>query len=158
MNVIRTMDATSHALDGKIYVIGGLAGAQELASVEIYDIATDAWSAAAAMNTSRALHASCVHNGMIYVFGGYTDDGDPNKYYSQGTATVERYDPALNTWVSRSPMPEVNWGMSCVTANDRIYLFGAAPTTGNTLNRYRVYNPLTDTWESSGTMPFVWGG
>jgi N-acetylneuraminic acid mutarotase len=158
MNITRSMDATSHALGGKIYVIGGLAGAQELASVETFDIATNAWSAAAAMNTSRSLHASCVHNGMIYVFGGYTDEGDPNIYYSRATATVERYDPALNTWVNRSPMPELNWGMACATANDRIYVFGGNNTSSNTLNMYRVYNPLTDTWESSGTMPFVWGG
>jgi N-acetylneuraminic acid mutarotase len=48
--------------------------------------------------------------------------------------------------------------MACATANDRIYVFGGNNTSSNTLNRYRVYNPLTDTWESSGTMPFIWGG
>src|SRR5688572_17711292 len=61
-------------LDGKIYVIGGFGGQQEL---EIYDPAVDRWSRGAAI--PRALHhAGAVGlNSKLYVIGGYANGWDP---------------------------------------------------------------------------------
>ena len=150
MSTARHQGATAHVLGGKLYVIGGeWSPTGEMASVETYTIATGTWSAASALSTSRSGHASCVHNGMIYAFGGFSQDSDPSTTHGLYVASVERYDPVLDTWVSRSPMPEANWGMACATVNDRIYVFGGRENASG----YRVYNPLTDIWESSGTMP-----
>lgn len=63
--------------DGKIYAIGGLYGAYyldpsaALATVEVYDTATDTWASETPMTTPRYLPKGALANGVIYAIGGY---------------------------------------------------------------------------------------
>jgi N-acetylneuraminic acid mutarotase len=82
--------ATS-ALDGKIYAIGGyvpnLPGHAGVATVEVYDPATDTWKTAPDMPTGRFAPRTSVVDGKIYVIGGM-DDWPGSAY-----RTVVAYDP-----------------------------------------------------------------
>ena len=82
---------TASIVDGKIYVIGGYVQegkrVKNLATIEIYDPATDRWSQAPDMLIGRSGHTTEVIDGQIYIFG-----GDSN--VAQGPLTsVEVYDP-----------------------------------------------------------------
>ena len=81
----------SSALNGKIYAIGGyvpgVSGHPGVVTVEVYDPATDTWTAAPEMPSGRFAPRSSVVDGKIYVIGGMGDW--PGSAYG----TVEVYDP-----------------------------------------------------------------
>jgi hypothetical protein len=64
-----------------------------LASTELFDPATNTWSAAAPMSAPRAAHtATLLKNGKVLVVAGRSTGGD--------STTAERYDPVRNAWSS----------------------------------------------------------
>lgn len=74
--------------NGKIYAIGGENATNYLATVEVYDPATNTWVRATSMPTTRnALGATAATSGKIYAMGGYNSTG-----YLK---TVEEYDPVV---------------------------------------------------------------
>ena len=82
---------TASVIDGKIYVIGGyVQEGQEyknLATIEIYDPATDHWTQEPNMLIGKSGHTTEVIDGQIYIFGGNSlVGGDP-------LTSVEVYDP-----------------------------------------------------------------
>lgn len=147
---------SSHVINDVLYVIGGEQGIGELASegygetasVMAYDINTNTWSNKKSLSVERSFHASCVFNGKIYVFGGFTEDGNLWYTHNLSLATVEMYDPATNTWTPKSSMPTNNWGMSCEVIDNKIYLIGGAYNeTG-----YEIYDPTSDSWSPGGSL------
>src|SRR5690349_21754739 len=60
---------------------------------------TNVWTARAAMPTARTAHAVGVVNGVIYAVGGTRDNIKP-------LATLQAYDPATNTWVTKAALPK----------------------------------------------------
>jgi hypothetical protein len=71
MPTARYRAAAATAPDGRIYVIGGKNGDGELNTVDIYNPATNTWSAGPAMSRGRdALAAALGGDGHIYAIGG----------------------------------------------------------------------------------------
>jgi hypothetical protein len=59
--------------DGQIYAIGGANGAEVLATVEVYNFGTKAWTPGPSMSTARQyLAAANGPDGGIYAIGGVT--------------------------------------------------------------------------------------
>jgi N-acetylneuraminic acid mutarotase len=82
---------------GKVLVAGGNSGVAT-ATAEIYDPATNAWSAAASMSIARFAHAATLlQSGQVLVTGGAQDG-------STISASAEVYDPLANTWTSVAAM------------------------------------------------------
>ncbi len=97
------------AVNGKVYVIGNLAGGSEVLE---YQPATDVWRVHAPMPSPRfdfGIHAS---SGLIYTFGG------------MGARTLEVYDPAADRWLKKRPMPIDNWCQVIAELNGRLYMIG----------------------------------
>jgi N-acetylneuraminic acid mutarotase len=146
------------ATDGKIYVIGGRsATAGLLHTVEIYDPLTNNWTTGADMPTQRdGLELVQANDGKIYAVGGRYLTSD--RYWA--TDAVEAYDPAGNTWETRSDMPTPRSGLGVALAsNGRIYACGGANTLvdGPYLvhTRYAAveeYDPTSDTWAKRAYM------
>jgi len=118
------------ALQGKLYAIGGRGGSAAIcapiATVEVYDPATNTWSQAASLNTARGGHAAGTLNGRIQVFGG---EGEST---SCGIiASAEEYDPASDAWSLLPAMLTPRHGTGGATIGDSIYLPGGALITGN---------------------------
>ncbi len=82
------------AYNGRIYLTGGNISLTRYRTLNIYDTATDSWSAGASMPAGRSGHASVQSNGKIYITGGYL---------SSETNTIYEYDPAIDTWSTVSP-------------------------------------------------------
>jgi len=136
------------AVNGKIYVIGGNAGhdgwGTSLATVEEYDPATDTWTKKIDMPTARDALGVAVVNGKIYAIGGDVVRG---RYKWDTLRTVEEYDPATNTWNSKSDMNRGRETFSAVAIDDKIYTVGAFTPYGE------MYDPVTDTWTKTTAMP-----
>ncbi len=83
---------TASVIDGKIYVIGGYVQEEKkyknLATIEIYDPATDRWTQEPDMLTGKSGHTTEVIDGQIYIFGGANSAG------GAPLTSVEVYDPS----------------------------------------------------------------
>ncbi len=140
--------ATAQALDGRIYVAGGIdpSGAS-VSTVEAFDSGSGHWDPAAPMGTRRDNPGSAALDGMLYVFGGRTRDADGTEV--NGTlATVEMYDPATDSWTARAPMPTGRRTMAVGTLNGRAQLIGGErkPSPPGTFAANEEYDPQADTW------------
>ena len=82
---------SAHALDGKLYAIGGMQIGIPMKKVEVYDPQTDSWTTAQSMNTTRLQFGSGVLDNQIYVFAGALDDED-------ALYDTRKYDPPTDVW------------------------------------------------------------
>jgi hypothetical protein len=130
------------AVDGKIYVFGGLTVAGVVTNVvQIYDIANNTWDdKKTVMPTPRADAIAGVVGGQIAVMGGF----DP--VLGVNLDVTELYDPLTNSWSSGPsvgfPMPEpVSEMAQGVTYDSRgIFLIGSGPdgTSGSAVFMLQV--------------------
>lgn len=100
----------SAVVDGRIYAIGGQirhdTNPVDLATVDVYDPARDAWTAVAPLPAPRSHFeaATFVHRGAIVIVGGRDD----MRFYPlsrAGLANVTRYDPARDAWTELPTLP-----------------------------------------------------
>lgn len=88
-------------IPGPRVLLEGGAGTGD-ATAEIYDPATNRWTAAASMTTARTYHAAAAFKtgaaaGKVIVAGGTNAGGD--------TSLAEIYDPLTNKWAATTAMP-----------------------------------------------------
>lgn len=148
---------------GKAYVFGGGAQLQPggpnwvpINNAWEYDPATDTWKALAPMPTARGAAVAAEVGGKIYVIGGASVHPGAKIVGLSATTphrslgTNEMYDPATNTWESRSPMPTSRNHAAIGVVNGKIYVLGgrlgsvfvnASPT-----DVVEEYDPATDSW------------
>ncbi len=151
------------AVNGKIYVIGGYYGLDDIGTTDIleeYDPATDSWNTKSPMPTKRWGHAAFPVNGKIYVIGGALD-WPITKYYK----TIEIYDPASDSWTTLTEQGGTSltdrWGFGACMANDKIYVMGGIdvddyPPSGENVPGMRiveVYDPALNVWAKKASMP-----
>jgi hypothetical protein len=150
---------------GKIYAIGGstasgfapsIPGSAVYGNINIdsfvgtneeYDSATDTWTFKTPMPTPRTVFATAVSQNKIYCIGGRSKVGDKGGGY---TGVNEVYDPATDTWETKTPMPTPRGWLTAGVVNGKIYLLGGEPQPS--LNQ--VYDPKTDSWTTKASIPF----
>src|SRR3954454_17613435 len=94
MNVAREGATATTLHDGRVLVVGGRSVniGPNLASAELYDPGTGAWSAVPDMLVPRIGHtATLLANGKVLVAGGEALVGAP-------TDSAELFDPSRNGW------------------------------------------------------------
>ncbi len=135
-------------VDGRWYVIGGFDDGAE-GRVQIYDPVTNQWTLGADMPWNGGSVNSALIGGKIYVCGGVKDD-----LFTTDECAV--YDPVADTWTMLAPMIDGRNHAASATDGNRLWVFGGrGPGSGDTnmvANGFadvQVYDPLTDTWESS---------
>ena len=115
--------AAAAVLSGRLHVLGGRSPGirandqQSLAGTEVYDPATDRWTAGAPLPTARAGLAAAVLGGRLYALGGEATPGGVSH-------AVERYDPASGAWTALTAMPYRSHGLGAVAVGDAIYVLG----------------------------------
>jgi len=137
---------------GKIVVVGGMKntwGPDECHNtVEIYDIATNTWSAGGSLAYCRYDQAAhLLSNGKIMIVGGMGPTAtSPTK--DVALDSCEAYDPASNVWTSEAPLPRAQAEpMSAVLSGDRVLVVGGdgeevAPKPG------AIYDYNTGQWNA----------
>jgi N-acetylneuraminic acid mutarotase len=134
------------SVGSKVYVVGGRVGAgfetPTLDKLEVYDVATNAWSTGAPMLKPRGGVNAIVANGYLHVFGG---EGNP-----QATNGVfpdhDVYDPVRNAWIKLPDMPTPVHGVTgAALVNGLIHLPGGGTSSGGTSGStiHQVYRPAT---------------
>lgn len=129
---------------GKIYTFGGANISDEVKdSVDVYDIASDTWTADIAKLPKPAVGMSAMTYGdKIYLFGGSasTDFFKPEKYYYD----CYEFDPTTATIISKEDMPNLRFGTSTTVFNNKILVFGGISAVGN--GNAQLYDPAADSW------------
>ena len=145
--------------NGTVLVAGGCCSAgpgydPSFATAQIYNPATNSWTATASMSTGRAYAtATLLGNGTVLVVGGAADDGGID-YYPAGQFSAEIYNPATGLWqgagttatghdyATASLLPS---GQVLVAGGSNGALMGGV--TGADL-----YTPSTGTWQAAAPM------
>jgi N-acetylneuraminic acid mutarotase len=123
-------------VNGILYTVGGDAAG----TVEAYDPVTNAWTTRQPMLTPRSQLGVGVVNGILYAVGGTTGsnaDGIPTI-----VNTIEAYDPATNTWTTRTPMITGRMGLGVAVVNGVVYAIGGRPKwPGDITGANEAYHP-----------------
>lgn len=138
---------TSAALGNKIYAIGGRDSTTPrsgtvLGTVEVYDIATDTWTAVAPLKVARSDLVAVAHGGKIYAIGGWNGTSQ--------MATMEIYDPTTDTWTLAAPMPTARSNLVTDVKGNTIYAIGGYSPL---LNINEAYDIAKGTWNTKVSMP-----
>jgi hypothetical protein len=128
--------------DGKVLVAGGNVNNSNvigirccLATAELYDPGTGAWTATGSMNAPRVAHlATLLLDGTVLVVGG---DSYPNTGLER--FPLERYDPGTGTWSAAESSLSMGFGQTDILLPDGRVLF----------NDSSLYDPSTESWSST---------
>lgn len=141
-------DCSGAVVNDKLYVFGGLAnGAGDVRqNTYVYDPASNSWTEKASIPGNHTYVAtSCACGTKVYVFGGL--DGKGNRF-----KTLYIYDTVSDSWSNGTDFP-VKRGIDSAAAieyNGKIYVIGGW-RDGSSSGNVTVYNPLTDTYDTSKT-------
>jgi N-acetylneuraminic acid mutarotase len=106
------------------------------------------------MPFSAGSSATALIGGMIYVAGGVVGSTAGSTAGTGTTNLAARYNPATNTWTMIASMPQGRNHAAAATDGQKMYVFGGRTGNNNTSNGYntvQIYDPLTNTWESSAS-------
>ena len=137
------------AIDGKLYVAGGLRGGA-VGEVSMYDPAANTWTTGLpALPMSRDHACGGVVGGKLYVLGGRQTN------ITSQSPIVYELTPGVG-WAERAPMPTARGGTACGVVGNRIVVVGgegnAAAATG-VFPQVEAYDTVTNTWETLAPMP-----
>ena len=153
--------AGAPAYCGDILVAGGSANSARtnlpLATAEVYDAASDAWTATAGnLNTARSQHAATLldgpecqaagppsYCGKVLVTGGLGRPATANVPLS----SAELYDPATGLWTPTGAMQHTaRLTSSVLLSNGRVLLAGGI---GSDTAATEIYDPATGNWDKT---------
>ncbi|HEX7926605.1 MAG TPA: kelch repeat-containing protein, partial [bacterium] len=143
---------------GKVYVIGGRTGKNDLSDVvEAYDVRANTWAARGKAPFKRAALAAVSMGSVIYVLGGETKDvGVSFLSVKSGEQVTAEYDPVGDRWASKAPAPTGRFGPAAVAVGRKIYVFGGLVGTSlmrSPARHYDVYDQGADRWLGGQSMP-----
>lgn len=134
---------------GKIYAIGGETPDGMTGVVEEYDPGSNTWATKAPMPTPRGYGGAAVVNDKIYVVGGFIRTG----INITPSPLVDEYDPATDTWRSRSPLNIARGSLAVAVSGGRVYAFGGQTPQSGSLPTVEEYDPPSNTWRPRTNMP-----
>lgn len=132
------------ALHGKILVMAGYSVdvGTECVSADVYqyDSLLNSWNKLAEMNVARFDFACAEVNGVVYVVGGYGDDGD-------SLSSAEVYNPEKNEWTLIESLRRPRWGCFACGLEGKLYVMGGRSsfTIGHS-KCVDVYSPGHHSW------------
>jgi N-acetylneuraminic acid mutarotase len=132
-------------VNGKIHVIGGTVH-------YVYDPVVNNWTAKKPMPTARQYFGIAIYQNRIYTIGGGYWNSDIGWTTSNAN---EVYDPATDSWESKTAMPTKRSGFSASIVDGKIYAMGG--TTGGQYSitaLIEVYDVANDSWTTKKPMHY----
>jgi hypothetical protein len=124
-----------------------------LSSAEIVE---NSWVSKAPMQEARSGLGVAVVNGKIYAIGGiigYVASAADGFAVGVVTGGNEVYDPAINTWETKTPMPTKRGGLQTNVVDGKIYCISGFTQGSQFSNVTEVYDPTNDSWSRAAAMP-----
>jgi hypothetical protein len=133
-------------LAGYLYAAGGMVGetGRPLATFARYDPGGDRWEVLPALPEATRAGAAASVDGLVYVVGGTTAEGN--------TAATWAYDPETREWSERAPMPAPLFNHGAVALDGRLYVLGGY-SEGRERQDVYAYRPAADRWSRVATLP-----
>jgi subtilisin family serine protease len=136
--------AVAGYIDGKVYVAGGFTSTASpwppTGALQIYDVATNSWSAGPDMPIPRGGGAGEAVGGKLYVA-----DGQDQTYVYR---YLHEYDPVADTWAEKASVPDFFSFGAGTASSDHLYVggdyFGAAG--------FFDYDAVTNSWEERANL------
>jgi N-acetylneuraminic acid mutarotase len=132
--------------NGKLYLMGGNQGGKNDRVLE-YDLATDKWTTKRPAPWSANHMALGEYRGHIFVFGGATQESQPNALKSW------EYDPAADSWKELAPMPDKRTAAVALESGGKFYVIGGSDEANVSLATNEVYDIAANKWETRKSMP-----
>jgi len=143
--------ATAQALDGKLYVAGGgITERGALRDLQVYDPATDRWSAAAPMPTERQHLASCALDGKLLALGGWFSETQ------QVLGAAELYDPITDSWTAVDDVPTPRGGFAAAALDGVCHTVGGESWHAGlpgTYGAHEAFELATQSWRVLPDLP-----
>uniref|UniRef100_A0A8C0PDS6 BTB domain-containing protein n=1 Tax=Canis lupus familiaris TaxID=9615 RepID=A0A8C0PDS6_CANLF len=133
-----------------LLAVGGLgADGQALASVEMYDLRRDRWTAAAALPRALHGHAGAVGDrGVVYISGGKAGSGEGG---ASSLRDVYALGPGERAWSKRAPMSTARFGHHMAVLRGAVFAFLGRYEPFSEIERY---DPGTDQWTRLRPLPY----
>jgi len=144
-------------LNGRLHLIGGWnydnGASASLASHDMFDPTTGAWTPLAPLATARNAAAATVLDGRIVVIGGRA----PGIRAADQTslASCEVYDPGADHWTEGAPLPQARAGLAAVMLGGHVYTMGGESMLGGVSAAVTRLDSLTGTWTVLDDMPYA---
>lgn len=110
---------------GKVYALAGRENAggawDDLETSEVYDPASDTWTALPPAPLGRGGQAGAPWRGLLPLFGGERIEGAFTVYDD-----AHAFDPARGEWVELPRLPSPRHGMAAASWDGRVFLMGGA--------------------------------
>jgi hypothetical protein len=106
----------SAVMDNELFVLGGSAGGDALATVEAYDPRRNTWRLLPPMGQGRQGAVCGVVGGVLVVTGG-------GSLHGGSLASAEAFSPATG-WTPLPPMPHEAWSAAACVVGGRLYVAG----------------------------------
>ena len=163
MTTPRALHLSVPLTNGRVLLIGGAnATGGVLASCEVYDPATNLFTATGSMSTPRILHAACrLADGRVMVAGGTsTLQPDALTAISSALSSVEIWDPATGLWTPTASISGPRLGLALSRLpNGQIMVSGGVQYSviiivpnATSVATVQRWNPATGTWSNGPNM------
>ena len=126
-----TQERSGHSsvvYDGYVYILGGSSGNSFHNDVQYAPINSDGtigtWQSATPFTQARSSHTSVVHDGYIYVIGGFYSDGS-TYYFNDVQYAPINADGSIGVWQSTTAYPTAYPNHTAVAYSGYVYVFGA---------------------------------
>src|SRR5215207_854765 len=134
------------ALDGRLYLVGGVIEGGLAADTLVYDPAADRWSPAPGLPTPREHLGAAATDGKVYVVGGRVGGLGGN------LATAEAFDPASGRWSAVAELPTARGGLAATaTAGGQVVAVGGEAAT--TFPQAEALDVASGRWRSLPPLP-----
>ena len=148
----RSLHTSTTLDDGKILVVGGREGTNPVATAEVYDRATNAWTPAGSMAAPRFRHsATLLPDGKGLIVGGQDTD-------ATFLATSELYDPATNAFVAAGSLADARASHSATRLENGNVLVAGGYSASKFYNSAELFDPAEKSWSAAATMVDIHSG
>jgi LysM domain/Kelch motif len=157
MTTARDGQTATLLADGRVLIAGGTSaanvgtGKEILASAELYDPRTGAFSPTGSMTTARIGHtANLLSDGRVLIAGG----GNNTDITSLSLASAELYDPRTGTFSPAGSMTTARFSQTATLLSDgRVLIAGGRDSSFNPLSSTELFDPSAPTPTATAAAP-----